>query len=684
MALFKNTQKIALFLFGSFVYLCFGQTTQTLEAENARVESGATVVSNTSASGGKEVQIKDAGQVTWILQSTKGRTYQLEFQYRSPYGDKKQILLIDGVQQEIIFPKSSNFSQVQLEKYLAAGTHTVQIKKDWGWFFIDNLKFISPSITIEDFTKLECENGTIADASIFSDASFSGGKGVRFLSKGKITIALTVSSSGYYGINIGYKAPYGDKTQTLTINGTNQQIIFKQSSVRTTYSIPVLLNSGSNSISITASWGWMDFDYIELIAGRVDNLDAFVKVSGMKFTLNNSTYTFLGTNAWYLMNLGAPGDAGDRGRLTRELDRLKNLGIKNIRIQAGSEGPNSEPLRGKPSLQVSPGILDQNILKGLDFTLNEMGKRNMKAVMVLNNFWEWSGGFGQYLVWAKDATSIPYPPPYPNGDWNTYQIFVSRFYGSTQSQALYKNFIRQIIFHKNHINGKIYKTDETIMSWELANEPRAISNVSNYYSWIKNTSTYIKSLDAFHLVTIGSEGDTPSPDYTNNDYQKDHNFPNIDYGTMHIWPENFGWYDPKNPNGTYSSCLSKTNTYIDTHIQKTRNLQKPLVLEEFGLARDNGSYNPASVTTWRDKYYTAVFDRVYQSKQNGDPMPGVALWAWSGEGRPRTTSGNLWQVGDSFLGDPAHEPQGWYGVYDIDTSTKNIIQNYTAKINTIY
>jgi hypothetical protein len=39
----------------------------------------------------------------------------------------------------------------------------------------------------------------------------------------------------------------------------------------------------------------------------------------------------------------------------------------------------------------------------------------MKAIMVLSNFWNWSGVMGQYLVWAKYASSIPYPPPHPRG-----------------------------------------------------------------------------------------------------------------------------------------------------------------------------------------------------------------------------------------------------------------------------
>jgi mannan endo-1,4-beta-mannosidase len=56
----------------------------------------------------------------------------------------------------------------------------------------------------------------------------------------------------------------------------------------------------------------------------------------------------------------------------------------------------------------SPGVYDDNLFEGLDFLLSEMAKRDMKAVVVLSNYWTWSGGFAQYLKWAGYG-DIPYP-----------------------------------------------------------------------------------------------------------------------------------------------------------------------------------------------------------------------------------------------------------------------------------
>jgi mannan endo-1,4-beta-mannosidase len=69
----------------------------------------------------------------------------------------------------------------------------------------------------------------------------------------------------------------------------------------------------------------------------------FIKVSGTGFIRNGKDYTFMGTNFWYGLNLGSSGPGGNRERLLRELDRLAAMGVKNLRIMGGSEGPDQEP-----------------------------------------------------------------------------------------------------------------------------------------------------------------------------------------------------------------------------------------------------------------------------------------------------------------------------------------------------
>ena len=113
--------------------------------------------------------------------------------------------------------------------------------------------------------------------------------------------------------------------------------------------------------------------------------------------LAGQPYYFIGANFWQGMNLGVDGHSGNRSLLTSELDNLQKLGVTNLRIMASSEGPNTEPYRMVPALMDAPGVYDQAVLDGLDYLIAQMGQRGMKAVMVLNNYWQWSGGMGQYV-----------------------------------------------------------------------------------------------------------------------------------------------------------------------------------------------------------------------------------------------------------------------------------------------
>ena len=409
--------------------------------------------------------------------------------------------------------------------------------------------------------------------------------------------------------------------------------------------------------------------------------DGFVRVDNMKFTRNGKTYTFLGTNFWYGMNIGSNGEGGNRARLMRELDRLSSMGVKNLRIVAGSEGPDTEPYRMVPAMQTAPGVYNEEVLAGLDFLLSEMGKRDMVAVMCMNDFWNWSGGMGQYLVWTGTADSIPYPPPHPKGDWTLYQEFASQFYSNEQAMKLFDDHIRFVVNRKNSITGKLYKNDPVIMSWELGNEPRGIKNKDAYLKWIDKTAGLFKQLDSNHLVTTGSEGNTSSPS-SGTDMVADHKSKNIDYSTIHIWVQNWGYYNPAKADSTYDIALNYALNYMKEHIAMAEQLKKPVVLEEFGISRDNNDHAAGTAVTVRDKYYSALFDAVANEIKKGTgPVAGVNFWAWAGEGRPKVPTG-LWKPGHQFIGDPPHEGQGWYSVYNSDSSTIAVIKKYAAMIDT--
>ena len=189
--------------------------------------------------------------------------------------------------------------------------------------------------------------------------------------------------------------------------------------------------------------------------------EGFVTVRGTEFRLAGRSYHFVGANYWQAMNLASRGPGGDRQQLLRELDDLQAHGITNLRIMAASEGPDAEPLRIAPALLVAPGVYNADLLDGLDFALKALADRDMKAILTLGNLWHWSGGLGQYLVWAGLAPSIPYPPPRPGGDWDAYQRFVAQFYDHPRAVSYYLDHVTKIVTRFNPYTNRWYRDDPT-------------------------------------------------------------------------------------------------------------------------------------------------------------------------------------------------------------------------------
>lgn len=409
---------------------------------------------------------------------------------------------------------------------------------------------------------------------------------------------------------------------------------------------------------------------------KSDATAGFIIVDGEQFLLNGNPYYFSGTNYWYGMNLGAK-ESGDRERLIRELDHLKSLGITNLRVLAASEASEGAKYVIKPALQTAPGIYNEDVFGGLDFLLTEMAKRDMKAVMVMSNFWTWSGGFPQFLEWSG-AGKIPYPQE-EERSWDDFTDYSCEFYNSPEAMKMYEQTLETIINRKNHITGVLYKNDPTIMAWQLANEPRGYLYPEVYRDWIVASAAYIHSIDTNHLVTTGTEGNT-STTVAGTNVMLDNKSPDIDYITLHVWAQNWSWFDPNDPEGTFDSSFENAKEYIKFHQAAAKKLKKPMVMEEFGIARDGGTFDPAGTTKWRDKFYTYFYEVVKNDIQNNGPVKGINFWSYGGEGRPNTP-GDYWVLGEDLIGDPSHELQGWYSVYDTDTSTLKIITDFYDDIS---
>jgi mannan endo-1,4-beta-mannosidase len=407
-----------------------------------------------------------------------------------------------------------------------------------------------------------------------------------------------------------------------------------------------------------------------LFALSCSQTPSFVTVQDGQFVRDGKQYTFIGTNFWYGPILASDGEGGDFERLTLELDTLKSLGLTNLRVLVGAQGDNGVFSRVEPTLEVKPGVYNDALLVGLDRFLVELGKRDMTAVLYLNNSWEWSGGYGQYLEWATGEKALL---PLRDGYWPFMQQ-MRKFHTCKEAQELFYNHVRAIVGRTNSITGKPYKDDPAIFSWQIGNEPRCFSSEKEiqdaFIAWLTESARLIKELDPNHMLSTGNEGlmgCENSWELT----ERVNSIPGVDYMTIHIWPYNWSWAKAGSLEEDLPSAMEKTGQYIAQHYDMARKMGQPVVLEEFGFPRDGFSPSMEATTRARDTYYAYVFSQV------GGMLQGANFWGWSGFARPQHEQ---WEHGDPYTGDPAQEAQGLNGVYVTDY-TVDVIEEAISNLN---
>lgn len=429
---------------------------------------------------------------------------------------------------------------------------------------------------------------------------------------------------------------------------------------------------------------------------RGERSSEFVRVENGQFVRGEDTLSFVGTNFWYGPLIASEGRGGNRERLHKELDALKSIGVTNLRILVGSDGPEGVAYKVEPVLQLEPGVYNDTVLRGLDYLLAQMAERDMHAVLYFNNSWEWSGGYGQYLEWAGNGKAL-----LPNVDgYENYVDHVSRFVKDEKAKEFYYNHVRNIVTRTNTVTGKPYIEDPTIFSWQIGNEPRAFARDSvtkaAFAEWMCSSATLIKSLDPNHMVSTGSEG-LYGCEVDMDLFEQIHAHKDFDYLNVHIWPLVWRWVTKDTFADSVCVANRMTEKYLTAHFPVAERLGKPIVLEEFGYPRDGGkafegeavkfwdgvSLSKDSSTAARDAYYSYVFDRLVKARENGEPLAGVNFWGWGGHATQSQVN-EFWRPGDDYCGDPAQEPQGLFSVYATDESTVELIRqtNETLKRTT--
>lgn len=348
----------------------------------------------------------------------------------------------------------------------------------------------------------------------------------------------------------------------------------------------------------------------------------FVQVNGPQFTLDGQPAYFAGANNYYQMLHRSSGRSAHADEV---LDKMAARSMNLLRTWAFQDMAEFSPscLLGAPVRALAPGespidFLSEHTLRGLDETLAAAAVRNIRVILTfVNNFADY-GGIDRWTLWRFGT---------PQHD---------QFYSDPTIKSWFKELISTLIRRVNTINGRVYRDDPTLFAWELANEPRAsASAASSLHAWVGEMSEHIRSLDPNHLVTTGMEGFYCPANARKNtdswhaacgtDFILNHQHQAIDFATCHVWPENWGW----DPIGNKLSALDRATMYVHRRIQDAADmLGKPLLIEEFGIPRDNkGRGLNSGPTKVRDQFFTEVFyDYAQRSAATGGPCGGTLLW----------------------------------------------------------
>ncbi|KAF7377350.1 Glycoside hydrolase family 5 protein [Mycena sanguinolenta] len=268
-----------------------------------------------------------------------------------------------------------------------------------------------------------------------------------------------------------------------------------------------------------------------------------------------------------------------------------------------------------------------------DYLISSAKSHGIKLLITLTNNWSDFGGMDVYTVQLL-GSGLPH----------------DTFYTNPTVVAAYKAYVQAIVMR--------YLTEDTIMAWELANEPRcagtstaasATCNSTVITNWAAEISAYIKSLDPNHLVAIGDEGfiNDPLPhdyDYPYQgggigiDFEANLAIDTLDFGTFHMYPDSWG---------ESGNDIAWGQQWITDHATIMTSANKPAIMEEFGLTY-TGTQRADDYATW--------YDTVISTGLTGDL---------------------LWQAGSVFNG--TETPNDGYAIYPTDP-VYTLLQQHAAAL----
>lgn len=169
----------------------------------------------------------------------------------------------------------------------------------------------------------------------------------------------------------------------------------------------------------------------------------FVHVHNGTFAIGCRRFSVAGYNQWEVLEMGAgmpalyggslPTGMTGPALLRRILDDAAAAGMTVMRAWAHGVQPNAV-------LQTAPGVYNNELLRGLDYAMDQARLRGIRVLLSLTDNWMYAGGVDQYVDWMGMDASQQH----------------SRFFIDPRAKAMYKAHVRFMLTRVNMVNGLRY------------------------------------------------------------------------------------------------------------------------------------------------------------------------------------------------------------------------------------
>jgi mannan endo-1,4-beta-mannosidase len=369
-----------------------------------------------------------------------------------------------------------------------------------------------------------------------------------------------------------------------------------------------------------------------------------------------------------------------RDLVDKAFEDARAMGLNTARTWAHSYTP-------QLPFQTAPGKYDPKGVEALDYVLDSAARHGIQLILSFVDNWKYYNGVDQYVDWSTTAPARSMQRPGELGgdsdeglwtnDLRSYEANRrALFWVDAGAKKLFKDHVSFIVNRKNTINGRIYRSDPTILAWNLVNEPRCETNIKasctdDLNAWTREMAAFVKAADPNHLVSTGYEGffGPSEPSFINRNpgvsggsswaVQTGQDFvansQHVDFAVTHAWADNWNV-----PDGQQGQFLAE---WLQAHLQAAKAAGKPLLFEEFGKKLEGGD---GDIGAQRDPIFRAAYKAIEDAIEDSEPLLGSLYWQWYFDGA-RFPNGNA-------------VSKAPYGVSASD-STTTVIRDHARRLN---